>query len=57
MTALGSALTDYLWITRVGPEIADCTQVSAGTSSGFTTVSTTALLGLLLFFLYGNFCG
>jgi len=52
MTALSSALAGYLWITRVGPEIADRTQVSAGTSSAFTTASATALLGLLLFFLY-----
>jgi hypothetical protein len=42
----------HLWITRVGPEIAERTQVSAGTSSAFTTASATALLGLLLFFLY-----
>ena len=52
VTALSSVLAGYLWITRVGPEIADRTQVSAGTSSAFTTASATALLGLLLFFLY-----
>jgi dolichol-phosphate mannosyltransferase len=52
VTALSSALAGYLWVTRVGPEIADRTQVSAGTSSAFTTASATALLGLLLFFLY-----
>jgi dolichol-phosphate mannosyltransferase len=52
VAALSSALAGYLWITRVGPEIADRTQVSAGTSSAFTTASATALLGVLLFFLY-----
>ena len=52
VTALSSTLAGHLWITRVGPEIADRTQVSAGTSSAFTTASATALLGLLLFFLY-----
>ena len=52
ITALSSALAGYLWITKVGPEIADRTQVSAGTSSAFTTASATALVGLLLFFLY-----
>lgn len=52
VTALSSSLAGYLWITRVGPEIAHRTLVSAGTSSAFTTASATALLGLLLFFLY-----
>ena len=52
MTALSSALAGYLWITKVGPEIADRTLVSAGTSSAFTTASATALVGFLLFFLY-----
>ncbi|KZR90553.1 glycosyltransferase family 2 protein [Synechococcus sp. MIT S9508] len=52
MTALSSALAGYLWITRVGPEIADRTQVSAGTSSAFTTACATALVSLLLLFLY-----
>jgi dolichol-phosphate mannosyltransferase len=52
VATLSSALAVHLWITRVGPEIADRTQVSAGTSSAFTTASATALLALLLFFLY-----
>jgi dolichol-phosphate mannosyltransferase len=52
VATLSSALAAYLWITRVGPEIADRTQVSAGTSSAFTTASATALVGLLLFVLY-----
>jgi dolichol-phosphate mannosyltransferase len=32
-SAMSMALAGYLWITRVGPEIAEHTQVSAGTSS------------------------
>jgi len=52
VSAMSMGLAGYLWITRVGPEIAERTQVSAGTSSAFTTASATALLGLLLFFLY-----
>lgn len=52
VSAMSISLAGYLWLTRVGPEIAERTQVSAGTSSAFTTASATALLGLLLFFLY-----
>ena len=52
VSTLNMGLAGYLWIARVGPEIAERTQVSAGTSSAFTTASATALLGLLLFFLY-----
>ena len=52
VSAMSIGLAGYLGITRVGPEIAERTQVSAGTSSAFTTASATALLGLLLFFLY-----
>jgi hypothetical protein len=52
VSAMSISLSGYLWLTRVGPEIAERTQVSAGTSSAFTTASATALLGLLLFFLY-----
>ena len=52
VSAMSISLAGYLWLTRVGPEIAERTQVSAGTSSAFTTATATALLGLLLFFLY-----
>ena len=52
VSAMSISLAGYLWLTRVGPEIAERTQVSAGTSSAFTVASATALLGLLLFFLY-----
>ncbi len=52
VSAMNISLAGYLWLTRVGPEIAERTQVSAGTSSAFTTASATALLGLFLFFLY-----
>ena len=52
VSARSISLAGYLWLTRVGPEIAERTQVSAGTSSAFTVASATALLGLLLFFLY-----
>ena len=52
MTTLSTTLAGYLWTTRIGPEIAEGTKVSAGTSSAFTVASATALLGLLLFFLY-----
>jgi glycosyltransferase involved in cell wall biosynthesis len=52
VATLSASMACHLWITRVGPEIAERTQVSAGTSSAFTTASATALLGLLLFFLY-----
>jgi len=52
VSAISSALAGYLWATRVGPEIADRSLVSPGTSSTFTTASATALIGLLLFFLY-----
>jgi dolichol-phosphate mannosyltransferase len=52
VSSMSVSLAGYLWLTRVGPEIAVQTQVSAGTSSAFTTASATALLSLLLFFLY-----
>jgi len=52
MSAMSMGLAGYLWIIRVGPEIAESTQVSAGTSSAFTTASATAILMLVLFFLY-----
>lgn len=52
VSALSVTLVAYLWLTRVGPEIAERTLVSAGTSSAFTTASALALFGLLLFFLY-----
>ena len=52
VTAMSSGMSGYLWTTRLGPEIADKTQVSAGTSSAFTTSSATALIALMLFFLY-----
>ena len=52
VSATSISLSGYLWVHRVGPEIAENTQVSAGTSSAFTTASATALVGLLLFFLY-----
>jgi dolichol-phosphate mannosyltransferase len=51
-SAFSLAIACQLWITRVGPEIAEQTQVSAGTSSAFTISSATALMVLLLFFLY-----
>ena len=52
MTTLSTALAGYLWTTRIGPEIAEGTQVSAGTSSTFSVSSATALIALLLFLLY-----
>jgi len=52
VSAMSSCLAGYLWATRVGPEIANRSLVSPGTSSAFTTTGATALIGLLLFFLY-----
>lgn len=52
VTGLSSTMALYLWVTRIGPEIAERTRVSAGTSSAFTTASATALISLLVFFLY-----
>lgn len=52
VATLSTTLASYLWITRVGPEIADRSLVSAGTSSAFTTASALGVLALLLFFLY-----
>ena len=52
MTILSTGLAGYLWTKRVGPEIAEGIQVSAGTSSAFTVSSATALVALLLFLLY-----
>ena len=52
VSAMSISLAGYLWLTRVGPEITERTQVSAGTSSAFTTASATALLGFAVFFLY-----
>ena len=52
MTTLSTVLAVYLWTTRIGPEIAEGIQVSAGTSSAFTVASATALIAMLLFLLY-----
>jgi len=39
------------------PETAECTEVSAGTCSVFTTASTTAMVEELLLFIYDHLSG
>lgn len=50
LSSIGLAL--WLYITRVGPEISDRAQVSAGTSAAFTSSASVGLLSLVLFLLY-----
>lgn len=51
-SATSAVIACYLWLSRVGPGIAMKEEVSAGTASAFTTASATALIGLIVFFLY-----